>query len=80
MSQDPIIYEGFTLMALGMGFVFCFLCLLVGAIRVLTKVSSYFVPPAEPAPPVCTQVPTASNDTLVAAISAVLHHHKKKFS
>ncbi len=79
MHQDPIIFEGITLMALGMGFVFCFLCLLVGAIRLLTNLASRFEPP-----PVKAAAPAAKNvhsdDNLVAAISAALHHHKKKYS
>ncbi|NAW98321.1 OadG family protein [Vibrio sp. V23_P3S9T160] len=79
MSQDPIIYEGITLMALGMGFVFCFLLLLVGAIRVLTSLSSYFLPVLINKPIVSDKT-TAPEDTLFAAISAALHHHKKKFS
>jgi len=66
-------------MALGMGFVFCFLFLLVGAIRLLTSISSRFEPPAVPTPaPAAAKSNT--DDTLVAAISAALHHHKKKFS
>lgn len=66
-------------MALGMGFVFCFLCLLVGAIRLLTNLACRFEPPAVNAAAPATKY-APSDDTLVAAISAALHHHKKKFS
>lgn len=66
-------------MALGMGFVFSFLCLLVCAIHGLTKASSYFIPKQD-SQPVKTKSCATSDDTVVAAISAALHHHKKKFS
>ncbi len=80
MSEGPIILEGVTLMALGMGFVFCFLTLLVGAIRLLAATAGRFVP--APVAPKATPIPSepASDDSMVAAISAALHHHKKKFS
>ncbi|MBF4338206.1 sodium pump decarboxylase subunit gamma, partial [Vibrio anguillarum] len=50
-----------------------------GAIRVLTSLSSYFLPVLINKPTVSDKT-TAPEDTLVAAISAALHHHKKKFS
>jgi oxaloacetate decarboxylase gamma subunit len=81
MNDTPIIMEGVTLMLLGMGFVFCFLVLLVGATRLLSAISIKYAPP----PPLTKKTsklkaPEPSNDTVVAAISAALHHHKKKFS
>lgn len=82
MSEGPIILEGVTLMLLGMGFVFCFLALLVGATRLLSTVAIKFHPPAPPAKaPVSSGTPeTQSDDNVVAAITAALHHHKKKLS
>lgn len=81
MNDTPIIMEGITLMFLGMGFVFCFLVLLVGATRLLSAISIRFIPPA---PLVKSQRDQAedsspSHDTVVAAISAALHHHQKSF-
>lgn len=76
MSQQPIIYEGFVLMGLGMGFVFFFLCLLVGAIRLLTKVSLVVLPPkAEVTTESVSSAPSDNN--IVAAITAAIHHHNQ---
>lgn len=76
MSQQPIIYEGFVLMSLGMGFVFFFLCLLVGAIRLLTKVASFVQPPkTETVNESISHAPSDGN--LVAAITAAIHHHNQ---
>ncbi|WP_165311638.1 OadG family protein [Vibrio ziniensis] len=79
MNEGPIILEGVNLMFLGMGFVFCFLALLVAATRLLSTLSIKFSPPEKSAnaskhvPAVVTQ-----DDHLIAAISAVLHHHNQK--
>lgn len=82
MNEGPIILEGVTLMLLGMGFVFCFLALLVGATRLLSTVSIKFTPPPQPvkAPAPSGAAQANSDDDVVAAISAALHHHKKKLS
>jgi oxaloacetate decarboxylase gamma subunit len=73
--------EGVTLMLLGMGFVFCFLALLVGATRLLSSTAIKFQPPATPAKaPVSTGTAEQSDDNVVAAIAAALHHHKQKIS
>jgi oxaloacetate decarboxylase gamma subunit len=81
MNEGPIILEGVTLMLLGMGFVFCFLALLVGATRLLSTVSIKLTPPQPAKAPASSGPATAnSDDDVVAAISAALHHHKKKLS
>ncbi|MDG3085613.1 OadG family transporter subunit [Vibrio hannami] len=81
MGESPIILEGVTLMLLGMGFVFFFLVLLVGATRLLSTVSMKLQPIAVPkAASNAGSVTEDSDDTVVAAITAALHHHKKKLS
>jgi len=81
MNEGPIILEGVTLMLLGMGFVFCFLALLVGATRLLSSIAMKLQPstPLATAPSAKSPV-TPSDDSMVAAITAALHHHKKKIS
>jgi len=81
MNEGPIILEGVNLMILGMGFVFCFLALLVGATRLLSIFSMKFSPPEKTTRPQEKNTsPATSDDNLVAAISAVLHHHKQKIN
>jgi len=79
MSETPIILEGVTLMLLGMGFVFFFLVLLVGATRLLSSVAVRFQPTEAPKA-VPSRTDSSSDDTVVAALSAALHHHKQKLS
>lgn len=63
-------------MGLGMGFVFFFLCLMVGAIRLLTKASLLVQPPK-----VETKTESVSSEqsdsNIVAAITAAIHHHNQ---
>ncbi len=81
MNEGPIILEGVNLMLLGMGFVFCFLALLVGATRLLSAISIKLAPPAKPAAASNKRTSqAASDDNVVAAITAALHHHQKKLS
>ncbi|WP_375748209.1 OadG family protein [Vibrio sp. HN007] len=81
MSESPIILEGVTLMLLGMGFVFFFLVLLVGATRLLSTIAMKVQPVSAPkAAKVRNAASEDSDDSVVAAISAALHHHKKKLS
>ncbi len=79
MNEVSIIYEGLTLMCLGMGFVCFFLLLMIGAIRVLTNVAAKIQPTPELAPATQpAQTTVAQDDSIVAAIAAALHHHKQK--
>ncbi|GLO63475.1 hypothetical protein MACH09_39830 [Vibrio sp. MACH09] len=80
MSESPIILEGVTLMLLGMGFVFFFLVLLVGATRLLSTVANKIQSNMDAKTTPSNVVENASEDTVVAAISAALHHHKQKIS
>ncbi|MBD0785396.1 OadG family protein [Vibrio sp. Y2-5] len=81
MNEGPIILEGVNLMFLGMGFVFCFLALLVAATRLLSILSIKFSPPEKAVVSTNKPVSTvAQDDNLVAAISAVLHHHNQKIN
>jgi oxaloacetate decarboxylase gamma subunit len=79
--MDNLISEGLALMVYGMGFVFVFLTLLVGATTLMSKfVTKYLpepvvVPKAKPATP---QAVSANNDELLAVISAAVHHHRSK--
>ena len=81
MNEGPIILEGVNLMLLGMGFVFCFLALLVAATRLLSTLSIKFSPPEKAIVSAKQTVSAgAQDDILVAAISAVLHHHNQKIN
>lgn len=80
MSESPIILEGVTLMLLGMGFVFFFLVLLVGATRLLSTVAKKIQSFVDSKTTPSNATEKASEDTVVAAISAALHHHKQKIS
>lgn len=81
MNESPIILEGVTLMLLGMGFVFCFLILLVGATRLLSSIAMKLQPPMpEVSVSTSQSAVNTSDDSLVAAMTAALHHHKKKIS
>ncbi|MDM1707958.1 OadG family protein [Thiopseudomonas alkaliphila] len=50
MSPHNLLLEGVELMLFGMGFVFVFLILLIGCIKVLSAVLERFTPPATPTP------------------------------
>lgn len=79
MNDSPLILEGITLMSLGMGFVFSFLVLMVGATRLLSAIAMRLQPAVPRASPTSPVIET-SDDAVVAAISAALHHHKQKLN
>ncbi len=78
MNESPIILEGVNLMLLGMGFVACFLALLVVATQALSKIAIKLQPPAPSIAATPGSTVNHSDDLTAVAISAALHHHKKK--
>ena len=50
MLPQSLLLEGVELMLFGMGFVFVFLVLLIGCIKLLSSVLERFTPPAAPIP------------------------------
>ncbi len=80
MSESPIILEGVNLMLLGMGFVVLFLALLVVATQMLSNIAIKLQPPAPPVATTPTTHTAASDELMAVAISAALHHHKRKTS
>ena len=78
MEQSSLFLEGVNLMVLGMGFVATFLIMLVGATTAMSKVAQKFVVPVEPkASRKQPQAQGKDNATLVAVLTAAIHHHKK---
>lgn len=83
MTSGQLLMEGVELMLFGMGFVFSFLVLLIGAIRVMSWLITLLAP-AVPQPaavrtvraqPASAQQPDAE---LLAAIQAAIHQHRAR--
>ncbi|HEY6610263.1 MAG TPA: OadG family protein [Pseudomonas sp.] len=83
MTSGQLLMEGVELMLFGMGFVFAFLVLLIGAIRVMSWLITLLAP-AVPQPaaartvrsqPAPAQQPDAE---LLAAIQAAIHQHRAR--
>ena len=73
MSVESLILEGLYLMLVGMGFVICFLTLLVLTLGLIEK----YVPPDEVVD--STDKDTKlSNSRLTAVISAAINQHRKR--
>ena len=75
--MENLVFEGFKFMALGMGTVFSFLVLMIGAMNLQAYIIHKFFP--EPAPVVPGKKPTNSNNqgAKIAAITAAIQHHKQ---
>ena len=67
--EQSLLSEGVTLMLVGMGTVFVFLTLLVGATTLMSAVTAKF----QPAPP-----PSEPTDDEVAAITAAIVRHRRR--
>ncbi|MDX1464581.1 MAG: OadG family transporter subunit [Halomonas sp.] len=77
MPESTLISEGLSLMALGMGFVFVFLSVLVVTTTLMSKAIGRCFP--EPPAPARRQAPTtADEDELRVVISAALHRFRKR--
>ena len=77
VTEYSKVLEGFKFMALGMGTVFSFLILMIGAMNL----QSYIVHKFFPEPIASTPSNTGKkNNAKVAAISAAIQHHKQENS
>lgn len=80
MENTQLLNEGLALMALGMGFVFVFLTVLVIITTLMSKaIGRYFPEPVAPAPTAGRQPPASGQDAdLMAAISAAVHRYRRR--
>ena len=82
--MNNLINEGLGLMLLGMGFVFLFLCVLIVATTVMSKLVARYFPEAAPAVKKKVQTSTASasasgtDPKITAAITAAIHQHRNR--
>lgn len=81
MQDMQLLEEGISLMALGMGFVFVFLTLLVIVTTLMSKVIGRFFPePVAPAVPARGRsiAPQGQDDDVMVAISAAVHRYRRR--
>lgn len=80
MQGSELLQEGLALMALGMGFVFVFLTILVISVTLMSKLVDRFQPvPIAAEPSRAATRPTAGaaqNDEVTAVISAAVHRYR----
>lgn len=81
--MNNLINDGLGLMLLGMGFVFLFLCVLIVATTVMSKLVARYFPEAAPvikkAVPTATSANASGTDPKVAAaITAAIHQHRNR--
>jgi len=79
--MNEIMMQGVELMLTGMGIVFLFLVMLIGAVKLMASCVTNFFPeelPATAAVPVPTPVSTGVTPTVTAAITAAVHQHRAK--
>ena len=79
--MENLVFEGFKFMLLGMGTVFSFLVLMIGAMNLLSYFIHKFFP--EPIPKVADSSSSKTNQTnknakVAAATAAIMHHQNAK--
>lgn len=80
--MDNLLWEGLSLMMVGMGAVFVFLMLLVFTTSIMSVLVAKFLP--EPPIPAVTQAPSkvapvpTEDDRLLAVITAAIHRHRSR--
>jgi len=77
VTEYSKVLEGFKFMALGMGTVFSFLILMIGAMNIQSYIIHKFFP--EPVPTSDSST-GKKNSAKIAAISAAIQHHKNENS
>ncbi|WP_250657642.1 OadG family protein [Alkalimarinus coralli] len=78
---ESLMSQAFELMAVGMGFVFVFLIVLIGATTIMSKLAMKLEPPAPEVPlaPAQPQPATPMNDPrLMAIISAAVAKYRSR--
>ncbi|NOQ65373.1 MAG: hypothetical protein GQ582_12755 [Methyloprofundus sp.] len=70
--------QGVELMFTGMGIVFLFLVMLIGAVKLMAYLVTTFLPEAEPAQSTASSAATTNTVTpvIAAAITAAVHQHR----
>ena len=74
--MENLVFEGFKFMALGMGTVFSFLILMIGAMNLQAYIIHKFFPEPAPVPP-AAKANTSKQSAKVAAVTAAIMHHKQ---
>jgi oxaloacetate decarboxylase gamma subunit len=74
--MENLVFEGFKFMALGMGTVFSFLILMIGAMNLQSYIIHKFFP--EPAPLSGVGKTENKNAKIAAVTAAVMHHNNAK--
>ena len=80
VTEYSKVLEGFKFMALGMGTVFSFLILMIGAMNLQSYIVHKFFPEPIAAPATKNSNTGKKNSAKVAAISAAIQHHKQENS
>lgn len=80
MQNTELLNEGLALMALGMGFVFTFLTVLVISVTLMSSTVRRFQPAPVPSAPMRRGPPGASSkdDEVQAVISAAVHRYRRQ--
>jgi oxaloacetate decarboxylase gamma subunit len=80
MQDTQLWWEGLSLMAFGMGFVFVFLTLLVGATTVMSRLALKIapVPTREATPDRRADTAPAAEGDVMAAIAVAVHRYRRR--
>lgn len=81
--ENTLLQDGFQLMLFGMGTVFVFLVVLIGATTAMSALVQRFFPEAPPVPaptraPVQSQAPNTVDSQLTAVISTAVHKFRSR--
>lgn len=76
--MENLVFEGFKFMALGMGTVFAFLTLMIGAMNLQSYIIHKFFPERAPASSAGkSENKTDKKNAKIAAVTAAVMHHNK---
>ncbi len=81
--MSGILGQSFELMLVGMGFVFVFLTILVGAMTLMSRLVGKYFPEAPPQaraviPPAASPAPAQIDPTTLAVLSAAIQKHRSQ--